>query len=707
MLFYLYFAITLIGIAVFFSHYYLEKRETGYWKIPRQSLFILSLFCTCVLYLPWIIYSWDPGTGSLVKFLLSIPYMFVRLMQTVSLDADYSDAISIIELKNKIKVDEHFLIFYSGFLFWVSASVPAFGIWTVLGLFHNRFRYWFETSRYTFKNTYYIFNGAGKKNVDLAESIWEAEGKTDKKSVLLFCNVDEEPKEETLETILKIKGLYTQDSPASLLKISNYYSAKFLAVLYRIFGPKHIRYFMLEDEDRNFNDAISVLKAAKSADRSRTENVKIDILLHDNELDNILDAQDKYGIFVRILDAERLYAQELYARWPLFSGLGADGKAIKLTIVGKGSIAEQLLLNAVWMGTINSASLKIRYIGEDAKVLEKKLAMSCPGLFSSELGGGEKMTPEFVRIGRNEELKLDNMDVADGNYVIIAGNSDEANIRIAMWYKTWVARHTPVEKQQPFIAVFVNDSEKAEQARQLKIQESQEPYDFHVFGTDKEIFSARILLHSKLLESLYRVQLSYNRNEKGREPTEEEIKTTWDQLNESVYNFRSSEASALYIVNRLYDSGAIKEQMMKELKDGDKARGPISGSDQAEYWYKALYSNEVGSGSERLNALIKSYDKLLEDRELAEVLSVTEHRRWNAYMVSEGWITMQQEETKAWMKARKSKEHKDYLRLRHACIVPWEELDDVSVIKGRDPAYFKNADRKIVEGVAEFIVRKQ
>ena len=252
-----------------------------------------------------------------------------------------------------------------------------------------------------------------------------------------------------------------------------------------------------------------------------------------------------------------------------------------------------------------------------------------------------------------------------------------------------------------------NDAEKAEQARQLKIQESQEPYDFHVFGTDKEIFSARILLHSKLLESLYRVQLSYNRNEKGREPTEEEIKTTWDQLNESVYNFRSSEASALYIVNRLYDSGAIKEQMMKEMKDGGKTLGPVSGSDQAEYWYKALYSNEVGSGSERLNALIKSYDKLLEDRDLAEVLSVTEHRRWNAFMVSEGWITMTQEETKAWMNARKSKEHKDYLRLRHACIVPWEELDDVSVIKGRDPAYFKNADRKIVEGVAEFIVRKQ
>ena len=73
MIFALFFAITVIGIAVFIIHYYLGKKETGYWKIPRQSWFILSLFCTCVLYLPWVIYSWDPGTGSLGKFLLSIP----------------------------------------------------------------------------------------------------------------------------------------------------------------------------------------------------------------------------------------------------------------------------------------------------------------------------------------------------------------------------------------------------------------------------------------------------------------------------------------------------------------------------------------------------------------------------------------------------------------------------------------------------------
>ena len=711
MIFGVFFAITLIGIAVFITHYYLAKKETGYWKIPRQSLFVLSLFCTCVLYLPWVIYSWDPGTGSVGKFLLSIPYMFVRLMQTVSLDADYETAIEIVTLSEKSGTSLLFLSFYSGILFWVSASVPAFGVWAVMGLFRNKLGYWFETSRYSFKTEFYIFNGVGSKNIDLAESIWETKGKKDKKCSYLFCNVDKEPREETLEKISRIGGIYTQDSPASLLKLIKYYSSKKLVRLYRFFGQKSIRYFMLEEEDRNFNDAIGVLKFAKDVDRKRTKEVKIDILLHDNELDNILDAQEKYGIFVRILDVERLYAQELYARWPLFSGLGADGKAIDLAILGKGSVAEELLLNAVWMGTINSASLKIRYIGEDAKLLEGKLKMTCPGLFNPELAGGEDLAPKFVEIGIDEVIGPDDKDrdqnpdkdVTGANYVIIAGDNDENNIRIAMWYKTWVARRISVKEQQPFIAVLVNDAEKAEQAVQLKVQESQEPYDFHIFGTDKEIFSARLLLHSKLTESLYRVQLSYNINKAGRKPTKEEEKATWDQLNESVYNFRSSEASALYIVNRLYDSGALDEQMRK---DGN-CPSAVSGREKAEYWYNALYSNETGAGSDRLNALIDTYNRMLGKGNLSEDLAKTEHRRWNAYMVSNGWITMNAEDTKTFMEVRGSREHKDYLRLRHACIVPWDDLDEVSVLKGRESDYFKNADRKIIAGVTDFVVRNQ
>ena len=707
MYFIVFFLVAAAGVAAFFLHYHFEKKEAGRVRIPRQSLFGLALFCTFVLYLPWVIYSWDPGTGSVWKFLLSLPYMFVRLMQTVSLDADYETAFEIVTLAGRTGIHPRILQAYAGLLFVVSALVPAFGIWTVMGLFRNKMSYWFESSRYCPKTRYYIFNGVGRKNTDLAKSIWEAEGKEAKGSSFIFCNVNEEPKEEILEKIQEIGGVYTQDSPLSLMKMTRYYTADFKLTkkLKEFFDKKIIRYFMLEEEDRNFDDAVTVLKFAKDVDKLRTKNIKIDILLHDNELDNILDAQEKYGIFVRILDVERLYAQELYARWPLFSGLGVDGKEIKIAILGKGSVAEELLLNAVWMGKIDSASLKITYIGEDAKTLERKLRMSCPGLFNSVLAGGDDLKPKFLKIVEDEEPKFNTMDLTEANYVIIAGNNDERNIRTAMWYKTWAARKLEFHEKQPLIAVLVNDAEKAEQAKQLKVQESQEPYDFHVFGTDKEIFCARNLLHSKLMESASRVEFSYSCDKLDKEPTKKEIEKTWNSLNKSVYSFRSSEASALYIVNRLYDSGAIKMVMGKEMGSSENSPKQFSGSAQAEYWYKALYSNEVGDGSQKLNALIEAYNSLIKNDKILEDLARTEHRRWNAYMVSNGWITMTKEETDECIK--KYGKHKDYLRLRHATIVPWESLNDVSKNVNKNSEYFKNLDRKIVFGVTYFIVRNK
>ena len=98
-----------------------------------------------------------------------------------------------------------------------------------------------------------------------------------------------------------------------------------------------------------------------------------------------------------------------------------------------------------------------------------------------------------------------------------------------------------------------------------------------------------------------------------------------------------------------------------------------------------------------------SYEIVLRDREVLEKLSVTEHRRWVAYMAVNGWVAMTEEEMKEWMKVRGSREHKDYMRLRHACMVPWDALDEVDVLKGKEVGFYKEADRKIVKGVRNFL----
>ena len=673
MAFYLFFAIALIGIIITAVHYYLEKKDTGQTTVSRQTFFLLARFCSAVLYLPWIIYSWDPGRGSFGKAILSIPLMLLHIMKTVSGGANYDNVIGLAGLAEKSGASAGFLMFYSGFLYWIMVSVPFFGVWAVLGLFFNRIRFWFDTSRYSSKRTVYIFNGAGSRSIGLAQSIRESGEDDGPKCAFLFCNVNSGPDEETRKAIKKIGGSFSGVSPASLIKLVRYFSSKGLSGLDELMGKKSVRYFLLEDEQKNFSDTVAILKAAENLDRDRAKRVRINVLLQSSELDNILDAQDKNGILVKVLDAGRICAQDLFSGRPLFSCLKGDDNAINLVIFGKGKTAEELLRCAVWMGQLGRASLGIRYIGVDAAKLQKNLQMTCPALFDPAAAGGEKYEIRFDRIEDEDYPVLEQADIDDANYVIFAGENDDVNIRMAMWFRTWFSRRTPVSRPQPFTAVYVQDARKAERAGRLRIQESREPYDLCVFGMENRLFSARNLLHNKLTERAFRVQLSYNLDDPDQEPTAEQIRSTWDQLNASVYNFRSSEASALYIVNRLYDAGVIDEPLQEEID------------------------------RKRIDALTESYEIVLRDREVLEKLSVTEHRRWVAYMAVNGWVAMTEEEMKEWMKVRGSREHKDYMRLRHACMVPWDALDEVDVLKGKEVGFYKEADRKIVKGVRNFL----
>ena len=68
------------------------------------------------------------------------------------------------------------------------------------------------------------------------------------------------------------------------------------------------------------------------------------------------------------------------------------------------------------------------------------------------------------------------------------------------------------------------------------------------------------------------------------------------------------------------------------------------------------------------------------DEKLTENLSIGEHRRWQAYLVTEGWKSARPEELPVG-------KNKDTLTRRHACLVPWEKLPEVSGFYGIDYQY--------------------
>ena len=76
-----------------------------------------------------------------------------------------------------------------------------------------------------------------------------------------------------------------------------------------------------------------------------------------------------------------------------------------------------------------------------------------------------------------------------------------------------------------------------------------------------------------------------------------------------------------------------------------------------------------------------SYERMTaSDGKLTENLSIGEHRRWQAYLVTEGWKNAKPEELPAG-------KNKDALTRQHACLVPWEKLPEVSGFYGIDYQY--------------------
>ena len=686
----------------------LKLNLVGRPESPIHTVLAISLINTCILYIPWFLYSWQSGAGDFKNNLLIVPFMIIRLMQTVSMDADYESAIEIAYLAQTSGVSATFLQFYCIVLSYFSVLVPLSGILSVAGLFGNQIGYRVAAGRLSGKKRLMIFNGTGQRNLQLAESIFEREGKNAKNCSFLFCNVHEDPGVAAKRQIKKMKGWYTAEYPSLLLR----------AVRYR--RTRTLHFFLLEEEERNFKDVTGILRAAQILSEGRehwpeAERVRVHLLIESDQYENLLDAQEKYGIFVRIMDTERMCVQELFKKWPLFAGLQSGKKTINLLILGQGGIAANVLYNALWMGQTTSASLKVCYLGEDADSLRDRMHMTCPALLDPGLSGGLKYDLVFEDIADREQLRLHEREFPDTDYIVIAFGDDEVNIRTAMWVRTWIARQKPEDAAQPFIAVCIRGSRHARTAEKLCVQESGESYDFHVFGTDSRLFTAENILYNRLDRILYMVQLSYLLDDPDSEPTKEQKDEAARQLNRSVYNFRSSEAGAQYIVNRLFDSGAIKECLRREAAgaktDAAAGAGPaaeetgdISGYDQAGYWAQALEASEKRGDRERLDRILSVYEELIDDPRLVERLAKAEHNRWVTYMAVNGWIPLPKEQLESWADRHKGG-HKDYLRLRHAAMVRWEDLDIISEIitGGRDPEKIRNSDRKIVTGTGKYL----
>ena len=139
--------------------------------------------------------------------------------------------------------------------------------------------------------------------------------------------------------------------------------------------------------------------------------------------------------------------------------------------------------------------------------------------------------------------------------------------------------------------------------------------------------------------------------------------------------------------------------------ESERTCGRYSGYEQALFLTEAIKRASQDGDRTVLNSVIDAYEQKIRDPEMFDLLARTEHRRWIAYMACNGWIRLPKEKLRTWME-NNGGSHKDYLRLRHACMAGWDELEELSLIKtdGRDAEQFKDPDRLMVRGLRNYIV---
>ena len=669
-------------LTVLYLRYLHRTRRRHYGQIAGFFM-LVALLDSFLLFLPYYANFDLLGINEKLPWWMLVPYLLTHMLQINSLDASYETALLWTEAGGTFGQAAAFQKLYVFVLSYLSAAVPVLGVLAVSSVFYEKIRYWW-VSHLTRGKTLQIFNGIGQGSVTLAEGL----KKEQPDSCIIFCNVDLDdlPTGREMDELTAMGAVFTQQAPPVLLRCAEYRWA-----------PNRLNYLFVLEEDQNLEDAMQLLdtihsKAASPDGQERdwpcAERVQLRMMGKTKEAEGLLDARQKHGVQVRMMDYGRTVAYDLYRKYPLFMAYDPQSSCIRQVVIGDNPTAREIFLEGIWLGRMQRVRCEAVYIGPDADAFRDELRVTCPGLYEEDTGSW--LYPiRFLKTDCGRAL-LDSSArecVLQSDYLVVATADDEDNIKYSVNLRSFICRKTGRNNDFPFMLVYVRDDLKADKLWNMSVLESRVRYNFLAFGSNRRTFSVWNILSNRIEEMAVGVQLTYMQD--GAAP--EQARRA---LNGSTYNYASSEAAAMYLAVRLFDSGLVETFLQEQGQRSDAAA-------QAAWIYRLFFAESRSAESRQALSALEERFRVLDERTL-ELLARAEHTRWNAYMRVLGWMTMPQEKILPNME-RYANDHKNYITLEHPCITTWEKLSEVSVIvskqkKGRaDPQMYQAYDFDMVK----------
>ena len=366
----------------------------------------------------------------------------------------------------------------------------------------------------------------------------------------------------------------------------------------------------------------------------------------------------KYPYAFHVISEVDLLIRRMIGKRPPFQcpGLGFDEHGVAardftVMILGFGEMGQRALLQLVMNGQFVGSNMRVIVVDRQINRIKEHFKLCYPSL-CPDIGLSCKIDFRGYDVQEERFYKLLDENYAV-DYVVVAMGGDEENKDIAMDIRLHYKRRGA---KLPFIAVL---------ERSGGLHSVRQDEEVFIFGCRDEIFCESVIIHEEGNRLAKAVHMVYDKN------------TPWHELD--LFDQESNRAAADYIPAMLELAGLTAEEA-------------------------------------------KNMRSLAGVTEQAEVLAQTEHLRWMAFHAAMGYtvmsVEMMRKRYEQYDGERHTKDHlnfcrKDKKEKLHACLVPWEELDDVSEVyrelarlmgnESGQKTDFKSYDRAIVENIPKFL----
>lgn len=421
-----------------------------------------------------------------------------------------------------------------------------------------------------FSRNWYIFSGLDPNSIRMARSISEDLKKTKDTGVFIFLRTRRgEQTPEILDDIRKLNyHLYPKTED------------RFLRWPLRRF--RRMRFFFLsENTDENFERMQDLLKAAKARrlfwpmGRTKGDVFQQELyLLSETEsapmlIGHLRDMLKTSGCFrnteLRLLDRFRATSYDLLRNVPLYDHIDKDsgGDRLNVLILGFGRIGREVFRAACSLGTIHGCKTEFTICDQQIGSKLNMFLSQCPELRSSVAIHPRKLNLDTDALDRL-------IGGTDYHYIVVALGDDERNIRVASRLKRFYRlRHwnhmadSKVKDIQTQICVNIEDSIKHTYTEGLWDTDQKWDQPLYVFGGLDRVFTGEVLMPWKLWTAARYIHRVLN-TKKG-EPVDTSRPLAWGE-----YERRSSVASA---VRAEYLAGAFPPNASPEaLADTEHRR---------------------------------------------------------------------------------------------------------------------------------------